>query len=143
MHCNIQYSTAFYFQISVITVSSFLLYCPFYFTLYDFFDKLFILRLFSFYDFFILRFFSFYKFLYSAVGTVVPKAIKTRVRESIRDIICLCRLRAIAKLRQYDSAKKDAILLLPIIFADYNEENNNSEGSTVQGDRVNRTIVGK
>ena len=83
---------------------------------------------------FFLRFFSFYGFLCSAVGTVVPKAIKTRVRESIRNIICLCRLRAIAKLRQYNSAKKDAILLLPSLFADYNEDNNNSEGSTVQGE---------
>ena len=82
---------------------------------------------------FFLRFFSFYGFLCSAVGTVVPKAIKTRVRESIRNIICLCRLRAIAKLRQYNSAKKDAILLLPSLFADYNEDNN-SDGATVQGE---------
>lgn len=45
------------------------------------------------------------------------KSIKTRVRESLRDALSLCRLRAIARLSQLESAKEDSLKLLPRIFS--------------------------
>ena len=52
----------------------------------------------------------------SPSGTVPNLKIKTRVREDLRQILILARIRAIAKLSQFESAKKDALQLLPTIF---------------------------
>jgi hypothetical protein len=53
---------------------------------------------------------------HSPTGAIANPKIKTRVREDLRQILLLARIRAIAKLSQFESAKKDALQLLPMIF---------------------------
>ena len=50
------------------------------------------------------------------VGGVVQETVKSRVSDNLWNLLTLARIRAIARLSQYETAKNDAITLLPSIF---------------------------
>ena len=58
------------------------------------------------------------------MGGVVQETVKSRVSDNLWNLLTLARIRAIARLSQYGTAKNDAITLLPSIFKQEVIQNN-------------------
>ena len=75
------------------------------------------------------------------VGGIVLETVRSRVSENLWNLLTLARVRAIARLSQYETARNDAIMLLPLIFKTESTQNNSGGKFSVDDDFHKFTFI--
>ena len=90
---------------------------------------------------FTLHIYSYQFISFSVVGGIVLETVRSRVSENLWNLLTLARVRAIARLSQYETARNDAIMLLPLIFKTESTQNSTGRIFSVDDDFYVFTLI--